>query len=126
MRHLRSDDDDDESPAAPHSRSPQKPTGVVSRLLSRAPYGSVVSSLFERWWRRHPANAVGQLARPILGRLAREQPLKLMATAAGVGALIVLIKPWRLLSVTALLATALKTSDIADMVTTLMKRQDEK
>jgi len=49
-----------------------------------------------------------------------------MAAAAGVGALIVMVKPWRLLSVTAFLAAALKTSDIADIVTTLMKRHDER
>jgi hypothetical protein len=34
-----------------------------------------------------------------------------------------LVKPWRLLSVTALAAAVLKTSDVADMVTTLMHGQ---
>jgi hypothetical protein len=33
------------------------------------------------------------------------------------------VKPWRLLSVTALVAAVLKTSDVADMVTTLMHSQ---
>lgn len=69
-----------------------------------------------------PANAVGQLARPLLDRYAREQPAKLMAAAAAAGALVVLVKPWRLLSITAVLAAALKTSDVADLVTTLMHK----
>lgn len=82
---------------------------------------SVARRLGERWWRRHPANAVGQLAKPLLKRYAREQPFKVLGTAAGIGAAVVLIKPWRLLSITAVLAAVLKTSDIADLVTTLMQ-----
>ncbi len=82
---------------------------------------SVARRLGERWWRRHPANAVGQLAKPLLKRYAREQPFKVLGTAAGIGAAVVLIKPWRLLSLTAVLAAVLKTSDIADLVTTLMQ-----
>jgi hypothetical protein len=53
---------------------------------------------------------------------AREEPAKLVAAAAATGALVVLVKPWRLLSITAVLAAVLKTSDVADLVTTLMKR----
>ncbi len=64
-----------------------------------------------------------QLAQPLLQRYARKQPGKLIAIAAGTGAVIMLVKPWRLLSVTALVAAVLKTSDVADMVTTLMHGQ---
>jgi hypothetical protein len=64
-----------------------------------------------------------QLAQPLLQRYARKQPGKLIAIAAGTGAVIMLVKPWRLLSVTALVAAVLKTSDVADMVTTLMHSQ---
>ncbi|MBO9512952.1 MAG: hypothetical protein J7549_02455 [Variovorax sp.] len=84
-------------------------------------WAAVAGHVVRRWWRRHPANAAGQLARPLLERYAREQPVKLMATAAAAGALVVLIRPWRLLSATAILATVLKTSDVADLITTLMK-----
>jgi hypothetical protein len=121
MQQLRGDED---KPLA--GKSSQKKAGVVSSLLSRSAYGGAVQNLIERWWSRHPANAVSQLARPVLERYAQQQPVKLMAASAGIGALIFLVKPWRLLSVTALLAAALKTSDIADMVTTLMKRPDQK
>ncbi len=119
LEHLRGDDE------PPSSRSPAD-TGVVSNLLSRTPYGEVIRSLAQRWWRRHPANAVSQLARPVLERFAREQPGKLVATAAGVGALVFLVKPWRLLSIATLIAAVLKTSDIADMVTTLVKAPHSK
>jgi len=76
----------------------------------------------ERWWRRHPAHAAAQLARPLLEHYARKEPAKLMAVAAATGAVLVLVKPWRLLSVTAVLAAALKTSDVADIVNTLMQK----
>lgn len=84
---------------------------------------SVARGIVLRWWRRHPANAAGQLARPLLERYAREQPAKLITAAAGTGALLVLIKPWRLLSITAIIAAVLRTSDVADLLTTLMRIQ---
>lgn len=95
-------------------------------LPGPSPHGNqwakVAANVARRWWRRHPANAAGQLALPLLERYAREQPAKLMAAAAATGALVVLVKPWRLLSVTAILAALLKTSDVADLVTTLMTK----
>jgi hypothetical protein len=85
-------------------------------------WSAVSGNVVRRWWRRHPANAAGQLALPLLERYAREEPAKLIAAAAATGALVVLVKPWRLLSITAVLAAVLKTSDVADLVTTLMKK----
>jgi len=83
---------------------------------------AVGRSVLERWWRRHPAHAVGQLARPMLEHYARKEPAKLMAAAAATGAVLVLVKPWRLLSATAVLAAVLKTSDVADLINTLMSK----
>ena len=114
-------------PAAPErarSGSPHRPR--KPGLFDRIAWLPVARSMAERWWRRHPANAVGQLARPVLDRYAREQPAKLVAVAAAAGALIVLVRPWRLLSVGALVAAALKSSDIADMVTSVMRNKDDK
>ena len=95
--------------------------GYQHQPAGQVGWTSVARRLGERWWRRHPANAVGQLAKPLLKRYAREQPFKVLGAAAGIGAAVVLIKPWRLLSITAVLAAVLKTSDIADLVTTLMQ-----
>nr|WP_311732010.1 hypothetical protein [Variovorax paradoxus] len=108
----------DASPSA----SARHPRPRRENVLDQVPWTSVARNVAQRWWRRHPANAVGQLARPLLDRYAREQPATLMAAAAAAGALVVLVKPWRLLSITAVLAAALKTSDVADLVTTLMHK----
>ena len=95
-----------------------RPQGGLSGNL----WFSMGRNVVQRWWQRHPAHAAGQLARPLLESYARKQPAKLMAIAAGTGALVVLVRPWRLLSVTAVLAAVLKTSDVADVVNTLMQK----
>lgn len=103
-------------PGAPvrEASSPQRGRGSL--------WSSVARGVVQRWWRRHPAHAAGQLARPLLEHYARTEPAKLMAVAAATGAALVLVKPWRLLSVTAVLAAVLKTSDVADIVNTLMQK----
>jgi len=103
--------------------SPSHSSKKKRGLLDSLPWLAVAQSFGARWWRRHPANAMVQLAQPLLQRYARKQPGKLIAIAAGTGAVLMLVKPWRLLSVTALAAAVLKTSDVADMVTTLMHGQ---
>lgn len=100
---------------------PVQPPRLGNDASSEFAWSTVARNMVSRWWRRHPANAVGQIARPLLNRYARQEPAKLIAVAAATGALLVLVKPWRLLSVTAVLAAALKTSDMADLVNTLMQ-----
>lgn len=104
----------------PHGYDDDAEGPYASPSMEASGWISVARRLGERWWRRHPANAVGQLAKPLLKRYAREQPFKVLGTAAAIGAAVVLIRPWRLLSITAVLAAVLKTSDVADLVTTLM------
>ncbi len=85
-------------------------------------WSGMARGVVQRWWRRHPAHAAGQLARPLLEHYARTEPAKLMAAAAATGALLVLVRPWRLISATAVIAAVLKTSDVADLVNTLMQK----
>jgi hypothetical protein len=117
VQQLQGGEAETEEPSPPANQR-QRHTGIFDQV----PWISMARRVTQRWWRRHPANAVGQLARPLLDRYAREQPVKLMAAAAAAGGLIVLVKPWRLLSITAVLAAVLKTSDVADIVTTLMHK----
>lgn len=112
---------------------PPLPVAMASRLtgalqqkaaaaLKDIDWLTVSRSAAHRWWQRHPANAVGQLARPLLQNYARQQPGKLLAIAAVTGAAAVLIRPWRLLSAATLIAGLLKTSDVAGLVTSLMDK----
>lgn len=92
------------------------------------PWEEIALQLGRRWWQRHPANAAARLAHPALARLAATHPATLIAGAATVGAIAMLVKPWRLLSVTAVAAALFKSSNVADWVTLLAssdKNKDE-
>jgi hypothetical protein len=131
VKELNGDDEPDDRLRSRRGAAGQEPAGIPGvddAAESGHPFRghrrwvSMARSMTERWWRRHPAHAVGQLARPVLEHYARKEPAKLMAIAAATGAAMVLLKPWRLLSFTAVLAAVLKTSDVADVVNTLMQK----
>ena len=94
-----------------------------SSLLEGIEWMPMARAVAQHWWQRHPVHAAGQLALPVLQRYANQEPLKLVAAAAAIGAVVVLARPWRLLSTSLVLATLFKTSDVAGVVTTLMQRK---
>jgi len=131
VRELNGDDERDDRARFRRAAAEQEPGGMQGFADTEAQghsfggsrrWVSMARSMTERWWRRHPAHAMGQLARPVLEHYARKEPAKLMAISAATGAALVLLKPWRLLSFTAVLAAVLKTSDVADVVNTLMQK----
>lgn len=81
---------------------------------------SVVKHAVKVWWQHHPAQLALNLAKPALGRYAEEKPLQLLGIAAGVGAAAVLIRPWRLISVTGVLFAALKASDVPVLLMSML------
>ena len=90
---------------------------------STQPAGSIWQNLrhtLHSWWQHHPAQLALDLAIPVLGKYAEKKPLQLLGLAAGAGAAIVLIRPWRLVSVTGLLLTALKSSKVSTLVLSLI------
>lgn len=80
----------------------------------------VVKHAVKAWWRHHPAHMAVDLAKPVLGRYAEEQPLKLLGIAAAIGAATVVIKPWRLVSMTGLLLATLKSSEVSGVLLSLL------
>ena len=75
-----------------------------------------------RWWRRHPMSSVVQLSTPLLESYAAHHPGRLLAYSAGTGALLVILKPWRLLSAATVLALLFRTSDVAGLLGDLVAR----
>lgn len=71
------------------------------------PLGSLVGDALATWWCKQPLrtallvaeDAANALARPV----AQRHPYALVLGAAGVGGLLVLVRPWRWISIPALL-----------------------
>ena len=78
-------------------------------------------SVVGRWWRRHPISSVAQLAQPLLESYARKHPAKLMGYGAVTGALLYVLKPWKLLSAATVVTLVLKSSDVSGMISDLMR-----
>jgi hypothetical protein len=90
------------------SGDPAAPGGTLNLLKYAA----------RAWWRQHPASMVTELARPLLDDYAKVHPFKLLGISAGVGAALVVIRPWRMVSMGVLL-TGLKSSGLAHLLASL-------
>ncbi len=72
------------------------------------------------WWHHHPAQLAFDLARPAVRKYAEEKPFQLLGIAAGVGAAVALVRPWRLVSITGLAVAALKSSEVSGLLLSLL------
>ena len=99
----------DAADSAGESCSPRRP-GSLSRLWRALRRTTAV------WWRNHPAHLAVEVAQPVLGQYARSHPLTLLGVAAALGAMVMLARPWRLIPVTGLLMTALKSKAFTHFV----------
>jgi len=76
------------------------------------------------WWQQHPAHYGLELATPALSDYAGRKPVQFLAIAAGVGAVVMLTRPWRLISATGLLMAVLKSSQLSGMIMSAMSGAD--
>lgn len=72
------------------------------------------------WWHRHPASAVASLATPFLNDYARVHPFKLLGVSAIAGVALVVIRPWRMISGSALLIAAVKSSGLSNTLLSML------
>lgn len=77
------------------------------------------------WWRHHPAQIAIDLAKPVLGNYARDKPLQLLGIAAGAGAAVVLVRPWRLVSMTGLLFATIKSTEFSGLLLSLLSTKSD-
>lgn len=105
--HQIADEDDDLAALPP-------PSGAWSKI----------TFLARSWWRNHPANYAVQLVRPSLDDYAQKQPFKLIGIAAAAGAVAMLIRPWRVLPLTALALAPLKSSGFTSTAVALFAPPD--
>ncbi|WP_399678943.1 hypothetical protein [Xenophilus sp.] len=107
-------------PVGVSSSAQRRPTEAAGAAEPWPPLSPLAIGIARRWWRRHPVHAAAQLARPVLGHYARTRPTQLMLGSAALGSALVLLRPWRLLSAGAVLALVRQSSDVADVVNTLL------
>ena len=77
---------------------------------------SGISSAAQAWWRHHPAQMAVEMATPALQSYMRRRPFQVLAVSAGVGALLVVTRPWRLISLTTLVVAVVKSSQLSGVV----------
>lgn len=80
----------------------------------------VVKQAVRVWWHHHPASSAVDLARPLLGEYARAHPFKLLAVSAGLGAALVLVRPWRMVSLGGVLLATLKSSGLSGALLSML------
>lgn len=81
---------------------------------------AVAKGAMRAWWRHHPGSAAFDLARPMIGKFAQEQPFKLLGIAAGIGAAAVVLRPWRLVSLGGILLATLKSSQLSSVLLAML------
>ncbi|MGJ7582632.1 hypothetical protein ACSFA3_20845 [Variovorax sp. RHLX14] len=72
------------------------------------------------WWSKRPLNLALQIVQPALRLYARKNPAVIIAVGAGTGALIYLLRPWRLLSLSSLAAVLIRTPAIPKLAMQLV------
>ena len=79
------------------------------------------------WWQHHPAHlaidVAAGVAKPVLSKYAEEKPIQLLGMAAALGAAVILVRPWRLMSLTGLLLATVKSSDLTPAFLSLISTQ---
>ena len=72
------------------------------------------------WWEHHPVQMAVDIGRPFLNSYARDKPVQLLGMAAAAGAALVLVKPWRLVSITGLALAAFKSTNLPGTLLSMM------
>jgi hypothetical protein len=65
-----------------------------------------------------------ELATPALSAFADKKPLQFLGIAAAVGAVVVIARPWRLISVTGLLVAIAKSSQLSTILLSALSAAD--
>lgn len=76
------------------------------------------------WWRHHPAHMGIELATPMLSAYARRKPMQFLGISALVGAVVVVARPWRLISATGIVVALLKSSQLSGLLMSAMSAAD--
>jgi hypothetical protein len=94
-------------------------SGLNSNANASSFWPSAVARAVRTWWRHHPVSMAVDVATPVVGRYAKSHPYKLLAVAAAAGAALVVIRPWRLLSLGGIALAAIKSAAVPSVLMSL-------
>ena len=77
------------------------------------------------WWRQQPASMGLELVTPLLSEYARKRPGRFLAIAAATGAVLMVARPWRLISATGLLVALAKSSQLSGLLMAALSAAEE-
>jgi hypothetical protein len=78
--------------------------------------GLGLAAVLRRWWQEHPVRLALDVGLPVLQTFARAYPLPVMAACVAVGAVVVWLRPWRLLPLSALLMATARSVPLGDLL----------
>lgn len=84
-----------------------------------------VKNAVRMWWLHHPAHIAMEVAKPVLDNYAREKPMQLLGFAAGAGAAVALVRPWRMVSMTGLLFATIKSTEFSGLLLSLLSTKSD-
>jgi hypothetical protein len=86
----------------------------------RTGWWSLGQDVLGAWWEHHPAHLAVDVARPVLGSYARTSPWRVIGIAALAGAVLVLLRPWRAITLSTLVFAGLRSSQLHRMLFSLL------
>ena len=82
----------------------------------------VIAQAAMAWWQHHPVQIAIDIGRPFLFNYARDKPMQLLGISAGIGAAAILVKPWRLVSVTGIVVAVFRSTKLSSTLLSLLPR----
>jgi hypothetical protein len=100
------------------------PVLLASPAVRERVFGGV-SNAVRTWWRNQPVSYAYDFAQPILGKVAVREPYKLLAISAAIGAAVVMLRPWRLVSLGSLLLGAVKSAAVPSVLMAMLSSNSD-
>ena len=110
-----------EANPSPSSRTARQPRSANTKNnVNVIDWTGLVKAGVATWWRNHPLHVGAVVLEPVVADYVRRKPVTTLAVAAAAGAALVLIRPWRIASVTALGMSLMRSSNLPVMAASLV------
>lgn len=106
--------------AASGSNARQHRSATANNNVNGIDWMGLVKAGASTWWRDHPLHVGATVLKPVVADYVKRKPVATLAVAAAAGAAFVLIRPWRIASVTALGMSLVRSSNLPVMAASLV------